>query len=57
MLLLGSGVQFMAGLALLKLRDVESFSTMFLNHDLLARRFPVPSGCWPATASEPPSVF
>ncbi len=30
----------MAGLALLKLRDVESFSTMFLNYDLLARRFP-----------------
>lgn len=26
-------------LALLKLRDVESFSTMFLNYDLLARRF------------------
>lgn len=30
----------MAALALLKLRDVESFSTMFLNYDLLARRFP-----------------
>ncbi len=26
-------------LALLKLQDVESFSTMFLNYDLLARRF------------------
>lgn len=30
-------------LALQKLRDVESFSTMFLNYDLLARRF-VPYG-------------
>ncbi len=30
----------MAALALLKLRDIESFSTMFLNYDLLARRFP-----------------
>lgn len=29
----------MAALALLKLRDVESFSTMFLNYDLLARRW------------------
>lgn len=29
----------MCGLALLKLRDLESFSTMFLNYDLLARRF------------------
>ena len=27
-------------LAYLKLRDVESFSTMFLNYDLLARRWP-----------------
>src|SRR5690606_12486909 len=26
-------------LALLKLQDVESFSTMFLNYDLLARRW------------------
>jgi len=26
----------MCGLAYLKLRDVESFSTMFLNYDLLA---------------------
>jgi len=33
----------MCGLAYLKLRDVESFSTMFLNYDLLARRF-VPYG-------------
>lgn len=30
-------------LAMLKLRDVESFSTMFLNYDLVARRF-VPYG-------------
>lgn len=30
----------MAVLALMKLRDVESFSTMFLNYDLLARRWP-----------------
>lgn len=29
----------MCGLAYLKLRDVESFSTMFLNYDLLARRW------------------
>lgn len=29
----------MAVLALLKLRDVENFSTMFLNYDLLARRW------------------
>jgi glutaredoxin len=29
----------MSVLALLKLRDVESFSTMFLNYDLLARRW------------------
>lgn len=29
----------MCALALLKLRDVESFSTMFLNYDLLARRW------------------
>lgn len=29
----------MCVLALLKLRDLESFSTMFLNYDLLARRF------------------
>lgn len=29
----------MCGLAFLKLRDVESFSTMFLNYDLLARRW------------------
>jgi len=29
----------MATLALLKLQDVESFSTMFLNYDLLARRW------------------
>ena len=28
----------MCGLAYLKLRDIESFSTMFLNYDLLARR-------------------
>ena len=33
----------MSVLALLKLRDVESFSTMFLNYDLLARRW-VPYG-------------
>lgn len=33
----------MVGLAFLKLRDVESFSTMFLNYDLLARRW-VPYG-------------
>jgi glutaredoxin len=30
----------MAVLALLKLQDVEKFSTMFLNYDLLARRWP-----------------
>lgn len=30
----------MVVLAILKLRDVESFSTMFLNYDLLARRWP-----------------
>ena len=30
----------MCGLAYLKLRDVESFSTMFLNYDLLAKRYP-----------------
>jgi len=30
----------MAVLAMLKLRDVEQFSTMFLNYDLLARRWP-----------------
>ncbi len=29
----------MCGLAYLKLRDLESFSTMFLNYDLLARRW------------------
>lgn len=29
----------MCGLGYLKLRDVESFSTMFLNYDLLARRW------------------
>ena len=29
----------MCGLAYLKLRDVESFSTMFLNYDLLAQRW------------------
>ncbi len=29
----------MCGLAYLKLRDVESFSSMFLNYDLLARRW------------------
>lgn len=29
----------MCGLAYLKLRDVESFSTMFLNYDLLAKRW------------------
>lgn len=29
----------MCALALLKLRDIESFSTMFLNYDLLARRW------------------
>ncbi len=28
----------MCGLGYLKLRDVESFSLMFLNYDLLARR-------------------
>lgn len=33
----------MCALALLKLRDIESFSTMFLNYDLLARRW-VPYG-------------
>lgn len=33
----------MCGLAYLKLRDVEGFSTMFLNYDLLARRW-VPYG-------------
>ncbi|QIQ85256.1 glutaredoxin [Erythrobacter sp.] len=33
----------MVGLAYLKLRDVESFSTMFLNYDLLAKRW-VPYG-------------
>lgn len=33
----------MCGLAYLKLRDVESFSSMFLNYDLLARRW-VPYG-------------
>jgi glutaredoxin len=33
----------MVGLAFLKLRDVESFSTMFLNYDLLAQRW-VPYG-------------
>ncbi len=33
----------MCGLAYLKLRDVESFSTMFLNYDLLAKRW-VPYG-------------
>jgi glutaredoxin len=38
--LLWSFVAFsMCILALLKLQDVESFSTMFLNYDLLARRF------------------
>lgn len=30
----------MSLLAMLKLRDVETFSTMFLNYDLLARRWP-----------------
>lgn len=30
----------MMALAMLKLRDVDSFSTMFLNYDLLARRWP-----------------
>lgn len=30
----------MALLALMKLRDVEGFSTMFLNYDLLAKRWP-----------------
>jgi len=30
----------MAVLALMKLRDVDSFATMFLNYDLLARRWP-----------------
>jgi len=29
----------MSGLAYLKLRDIESFSTMFLNYDLLAKRW------------------
>jgi glutaredoxin len=33
------GAFSMCALALLKLRDVESFSTMFLNYDLLARRW------------------
>src|SRR3546814_1692983 len=33
----------MCALALLKLQDVERFSTMFLNYDLLARRW-VPYG-------------
>ncbi|SEU23240.1 MauE/DoxX family redox-associated membrane protein [Variovorax sp. OV084] len=38
--LLSSFISFtMCILALLKLQDVESFSTMFLNYDLLARRF------------------
>ncbi|WPB58834.1 MauE/DoxX family redox-associated membrane protein [Xylophilus sp. GOD-11R] len=38
--LLGWLVSFaMCMLALLKLQDIESFSTMFLNYDLLARRF------------------
>ncbi|MCY1229680.1 hypothetical protein D9M72_420560 [compost metagenome] len=38
--LLSSFIAFaMCILALLKLQDVESFSTMFLNYDLLARRF------------------
>ncbi len=44
----------MSMLAMLKLQDVESFSTMFLNYDLLARRW-VPYGYlypfgeyWPA---------
>jgi len=41
-----AGVQWfiafsMVILALQKLRDVESFSTMFLNYDLLARRWPL----------------
>lgn len=31
----------MCVLAMLKLRDVETFSTMFLNYDLLARRWPL----------------
>ena len=39
-----AGVWFIAfsmvALAALKLRDVESFSTLFLNYDLLARRWP-----------------
>lgn len=35
----------MCGLAYLKLRDVESFSTMFLNYDLLAK-----NGCPTATS-------
>lgn len=34
-------------LAYLKLRDVESFSTMFLNYDLLARRWPTYGTVYP----------
>lgn len=34
-------------LALLKLQDVESFSTMFLNYDLLARRFVIYAYIYP----------
>ena len=39
----GSSASRCARLAYLKLRDVESFSTMFLNYDLLAKRW-VPYG-------------
>ena len=46
----------MCVLAILKLRDVESFSSMFLGYDLLARRwvpyayiYPVRRSAWPAS--------
>jgi hypothetical protein len=39
----------MAILAMLKLQDIESFSTMFLNYDLLAQR-------WVPTATSIPSL-
>jgi glutaredoxin len=43
LLTIGAGEWFIAFsmciLALLKLQDIESFSSMFLNYDLLARRF------------------
>lgn len=37
----------MCGLAFLKLRDVESFSTMFLSYDVLARRWVPYAYCYP----------